>query len=333
MPPVILPDREGGAATRRIRCVAAPELLESVLREMRARFDAIGGEKHATVEDAIALCRHHRAEALLTSHRHGLDAALIASLPDHVKIVATMAAGTDHIDLAAARRRTLIITNTPDMIADCGADLAMGLIIAASRRFSEAYHLMQDGWRRDFAMGEFLGRSLRGKQLGIFGMGRIGRALAQRARAFGMRVAYCNRRRLPADMEGDAQYFASLFDMLPSSDILVLCAPATPSTEGIMDARALALMPKDGILVNIGRGTLVDEDALIAAMESGHLFAAALDVFRREPDFDLRLARIPNLFLTPHIGSQTLETRHAMGVRALDNIAAVCRGDPPLDPL
>lgn len=316
-----------------VRCVAAPELLESVLRDMQARFDAVGGEAHATAEQAIALCREHRAEALLTSHRHRLDASLIASLPDHVKIVATMAAGIDHIDLAAARRRDLIVTNTPDVIADCGAELAMGLVLAASRRFGESYQLMQGGWRRDFAMGEFLGRSLRGKRLGIFGMGRIGRALAQRARAFGMSIAYCNRHRLAPDLEQGAHYFSTLSEMLPSCQILVLCAPGSPSTDGIIDAGALSLLPKDAILVNVGRGTLVNEEALIAALESGHLFAAALDVFRREPDFDLRLTRIPNLFLTPHIGSQTLETRHAMGARALDNIAAICRGEPPLDPV
>ena len=315
------------------RCVAAPELLDSVLREMRLRFEAIGGEQHATAEEAIDLCRRHRADALVTSHRHHLDAALIAALPDHVKIVATMAAGTDHIDLAAAKRRGLTVTNTPDVLADASADLAMGLIIAASRRFAEAYPLMQGGWRRDFAMGEFLGRSLRGKRLGIFGMGRIGRALAARARAFGMTIAYCNRRRLPPDLEQGARHFPALAEMLPWCDVLCLCAPATPATEGIIDAQALSLLPREAILVNIGRGALVNEDALIAAMESGHLFGAALDVFRREPDFDLRLARIPNLFLTPHIGSQTLETRHAMGLRAFDNIAAISRGEPPLDPV
>jgi hydroxypyruvate reductase len=316
-----------------VRCVAAPELLESVLGELRTRFDSVGGERHATAEEAVALCREHRADALLTAHRHRLDAALIESLPDHVKIVATMAAGTDHIDVEAARRRGLIVTNTPGMVADSSADLAMGLILACSRRFGEAHTLMHNGWRRDFAMGEFLGRSLQGKQLGIFGMGRIGRALAHRARAFGMRIAYCNRHRLSLDLEQGARHFPVLSDMLPACDVLVLCAPGTPATEGIIDASALSLLPKDAILVNIGRGSLVDEEALISVMETGHLFAAALDVFRREPDFDMRLARIPNLFLTPHIGSQTLETRHAMGVRAMDNIEAVCGGEPPLDPV
>jgi hydroxypyruvate reductase len=182
-------------------------------------------------------------------------------------------------------------------------------------------------------MGEFLGLKVTGKRLGIFGMGRIGQAMAKRARGFDMQILYSNRSRLPPELELGARYFADLKEMLPLCDILAIHAPATRETDKVIDAEALSLLPKGAILVNTARGQLIDEEALLAALKSGHLFAAGLDVFRSEPDFDLRFAELPNVFLTPHIGSATVETRNAMGFRALDNIAAICSGSPAIDPL
>jgi len=315
------------------RLIVAPGLPKAVFESLPDRFDATGGDRNMTVEEALAAASDRAAEALLVSHRHKMTADSIAKLPDSVKILATVTVGYDHIDVAAAKARGLIVTNTPDVLTDCTADMAMLLMLAASRRAAEAELLMRKGWRQNFGMGEFLGLRVTGKRLGIFGMGRIGQAMAKRARGFDMRILYSNRSRLPPELEQGARYFAELKDMLPLCDVLAIHAPSTAATDKVINAETLALLPKGAILVNTARGQLVDEEALLAALKSGHLFAAGLDVFRSEPDFDLRFAELPNVFLTPHIGSATVETRNAMGFRALDNVAAVCSGAPAIDSL
>jgi hydroxypyruvate reductase len=313
------------------RIVIAPSLPQAVLASLPARFMAFGGDANLTVDEALAALERDAAEALLVSHRHKMTAAVIARLPARLRILATVTVGYDHIDLAAAELRGLVVSNTPDVLTDATADMALLLILAASRRASEADQLMRQGWRKNFGMGEFLGRDVSGKRLGIFGMGRIGQAVAARARGFNIKVLYHNRSRLPAALEQGAQYFGELEAMLPQCDILSIHAPSTPDTERVINAARLALLPEGAIVVNTARGQLIDEDALLAALQSGRLFAAGLDVFRREPDFDLRFAALPNVFLTPHIGSATVETRNAMGFRALDNIAAVLAGRPAPD--
>jgi hydroxypyruvate reductase len=315
------------------RLVVAPGLPRAVFESLADRFDSIGGDGNMSVEEALAQVEERKADALLVSHRHKMTQAVIARLPDHLKVLATVTVGYDHIDLAATKARGLTVTNTPDVLTDCTADMAMLLMLAACRRAAEAEQLMRRGWRTSFGMGEFLGLQVTGKRLGIFGMGRIGQAMAQRARGFNMQILYSNRSRLKPELEAGARYFADLKDMLPHCDILAIHAPATAATEKAINAETLALLPKGAVLVNTARGSLVDEEALLAALRSGHLFAAGLDVFRSEPDFDQRFAELPNVFLTPHIGSATVETRNAMGFRALDNIAAVCSGAGPIDPV
>jgi len=315
------------------RLVVAPGLPPAVFDSLPDRFEAVGGDGNMSVDQALAAVAGHKAEALLVSHRHRMTADVIARLPEGLKILATVTVGYDHIDVPAAKAHGLTVTNTPDVLTDCTADMAMLLMLAASRRAAEAEQLMRKGWRQSFGMGEFLGLRVTGKKLGIYGMGRIGQAMAQRARGFNMQILYSNRSRLPPELELGARYFADLKEMLPHCDILAIHAPATAATEKVVNAETLALLPKGAILVNTARGQLVDEEALLAALKSGHLFAAGLDVFRSEPDFDTRFAELPNVFLTPHIGSATVETRNAMGFRALDNIAAVCSGAPAIDPL
>ena len=315
------------------RLVVAPGLPRAVFDSLPQRFDAIGGDGNMSVEEALAQVEEHKSDALLVSHRHKMTAAAIARLPAHVKVLSTVTVGYDHIDIPAAKARGLIVTNTPDVLTDCTADMAMLLMLAACRRAAEAEQLMRQGWRKSFGMGEFLGLQVTGKRLGILGMGRIGQAMAQRARGFNMQILYSNRSRLKPDLEAGARYFADPNEMLPHCDILAVHAPATPETEKVINAETLALLPKGAVLVNTSRGSLVDEEALLAALRSGHLFAAGLDVFRSEPDFDRRFADLPNVFLTPHIGSATVETRNAMGYRSLDNIAAVCSGAGPIDPV
>ncbi|MDR3437572.1 D-glycerate dehydrogenase [Telmatospirillum sp.] len=315
------------------RIVVATRLPVAVVERIGRDFDAIIPDHDLDGETALQDVIARQAEGLLVSGKTKLTAEVIGQAPDHLKIVATCSVGFDHIDVAAARRRGLVVTNTPDVLTDCTADMAFLLILAASRRAAEYEQTMRKGWRQAFGMGEFLGLSVSGKTLGILGMGRIGQAVARRARGFGMTILYSNRHRLPADLEQGAEYCADFDAMLPRCDILSVHAPASAETDGIINARTLALLPRGAVFVNTARGKLVDEEALIAALQNGQLFAAGLDVFRDEPQFDLRFATLPNVFLCPHMGSATVETRNAMGFRALDNIAAVCAGKPPIDPL
>jgi lactate dehydrogenase-like 2-hydroxyacid dehydrogenase len=314
------------------RLVVTRRLPEAVAARVAAEFDALCADAMEP-QAALAAAIEHQASALLVSGRLRLDAAMIAALPASVRIVANCAAGIDNIDIAAARARGLIVTNTPDAVSDCTADFAFMLMLNACRRGAEYSQIMQAGWRRRFGMDEMLGVRVSGKRLGILGMGRIGQAVARRARGFGMRVLYHNRTPLAPELAQGAEYFATLEAMLPQCDILSLHAPGGEGTRGIISAGALAMLPRGAVLVNTARGELVDEAALIEALGAGQLFAAGLDVFAREPDYDLRLRDLPNVSLTPHMGSATQETRTAMAMRALDNITAVCAGRPPLDPV
>ena len=316
------------------RLVVARRTPPAVTERARTEFDALlSEEKDLDLDGMLAAVGQHRADALFFTSNLKLNAEAIARLPAHVKIAATCSVGFDHIDVQAAKAKGLVVTNTPEVLTDCTADLAFTLILSACRRMHEYDGIMRPGWRRRFAMGEMLGIRASGKRLGILGMGRIGRAVAQRGRGFGMQILYSDVQRLPPELEQGATYFEDFRAMLPQCDILTLHAPGGPRTDGIMNAETFGLLPNGAVFVNAARGALVDEEALIAALTSGHLFAAGLDVFRKEPDFDTRLAALPNVILTPHMGSGTVETRNAMGFRALDNIAAVCAGRPAIDPL
>jgi lactate dehydrogenase-like 2-hydroxyacid dehydrogenase len=316
------------------RLIVSRQIPAAVGERIAAEFDCPWPQgRDMTGDEVIAALTDTRADALmLTSHlKFGAD--IIARVPANVKIAATCSVGFEHIDVAAAKARALPVTNTPDVLTDCTADLTFLLILGACRRAHEYEAIMRAGWRRGYGLGEMLGVKVSGKRLGILGLGRIGQAVAARARGFGMQVLYCNPRRLPAEQEQGAAFFADFRDMLPQCDILSLHARSGPDTANIMNADMFALLPKGAVFVNAARGTLVDEEALLAALTSGHLFAAGLDVFKNEPEFDLRFAALPNTFLVPHMGSATVETRTAMGMRALDNIAAVLAGRPPIDPL
>ena len=281
------------------------------------------------LDEAIGLLAEHHAPALLVAGQVKLGAAEIARLPQGLRVIATYSVGYDQIDVAAARARGLIVTNTPDVLTAATADLTLMLMLCACRRAREYEAIMRAGWRQSFGLADMLGVDMSGRTLGIVGMGRIGRAVAKRARGFDMKILYHNRHPIPDQAAQGAEHFAHLEDMLPRCEIVSLHAPA--SAAPLMSAAMLKLMPRGSILVNAGRGALVDEDALIEALSSGHLAAAGLDTFKHEPNYDLRFKDLPNVFLTPHMGSATVETRDAMGMRALDNIAAVLRGETPRD--
>ncbi len=314
------------------KLVVARPMPAAVTERIQRDFNAILPENTTlTSEEVLQRVRDHKADAMLIATNLPFSKTVIDMVPAHVKIAASFGVGFDHVDVAAAKAHKLIVTNTPDVLTDCTADLAFLLLLGACRRAGEYEAVMRHGWRKP--MGDMLGVKVSGKTLGIVGMGRIGRAVAQRARGFGMKILYTDAARLPPDLEQGATFVPKLDALLAQCDIVSLHAPLTAETDRLMNARTFALMKKGSVLVNAARGGLVDEDALVDALSSNHLFAAGLDVFRSEPDYDLRLRDLPNTFLMPHAGSATVETRNAMGFRALDNIDAVLSGKKPIDPL
>ena len=266
------------------------------------------------------------ADAIFFNPPAKLDAEFFRRVAASVKVIATFSVGYDHIDVGAAAARGIAIANTPGVLDDATADVAILLLLGASRRAYEAQELVRSGaWARGDAP-RLLGWDCAGKVLGIFGMGRIGQAVARRGRALGMKIHYSNRKRLPAELEGDAVYHASAQDLLRVSQFLSLHAPHTPETHHFLNVENIALLPAGAIVINAARGGLVEDGALIAALKTGRVAAAGLDVFEGEPKINPLYVGLQNTFLLPHIGSATLETNTAMGMLALDNIDAVLAG-------
>ena len=309
----------------------ASRFTDAVVARATQMFDARPTDNPAmNGDELVAAAEACQAQAIIGSGRVKHPAAVIERLPASVKMIATATVGFDHVDLPAAKARGIMVTNTPDVLSDATADLAMMLLLCAARRAREYLHFMEAGWGRMLSFEENLGVDVGARTLGIVGMGRIGQAMARRAKAFGMKVIYHNRNRLPPELEQGATYYASLDEMLPHCGAISLHAPFTGKV--ILDAAAFARLPVGVILVNTGRGQLIDEEAMIAALQSGRILAAGLDVFASEPNFDARLRDMPNVFLTPHAGSSTIETRNAMGLRALANIEQVLlAGTEPRD--
>jgi lactate dehydrogenase-like 2-hydroxyacid dehydrogenase len=314
------------------RIVVVSPVPDAVAERASTEFGAVlSQDRNMTAEDLLTSVRNHPIDGVFLTSRLKLDAQTVAALPDRVRIIATCSVGYDHIDLAACKARGLTVTNTPEVLTDATADLAFMLLLCAARRAAEYHAIMKRGWGEKFGLNHMLGVQVSGKRLGIIGMGRIGRAVAQRARGFGMRVLYHDVYRVSSELEQGAEFYSDLRQILPHCDFVTLHAPGGTGT--ILNRETIGLLPRGAVLVNAARGDLVDEDALVDALRSGQLFAAGLDVFRSEPNYDLRLRDLPNVFMTPHMGSATVETRNAMGFRALDNIAAVLAGREPIDPV
>ena len=231
--------------------------------------------------------------------------------------------GYEHIDIAAATARGILVSNTPDVLTDATAEIALLLLLGAARRAHEGADMLRRARWTGWTPTQLMGVGLSGKRLGIVGMGRIGQALAARARACGMEIHYYNRTRLPEAIEASATHYSSVEALLPQAQFLSLHCPLTPQTAKLIDARRLAMLPEGAVLVNTARGGIVDDDALIAALASGRLAAAGLDVFDGEPNVDPRYFAIENAFILPHMGSATIEARNAMGFRAIENLKAV----------
>jgi lactate dehydrogenase-like 2-hydroxyacid dehydrogenase len=270
-------------------------------------------------------------DAILPCHSEVFRGAMVEHLGTRLKIIANHSVGVDHCDIPALRQRGIAVTNTPDVLSEATAELAFLLMLGAARRAVEGDALVREGeW--DFWSPAFMvGKQVSGARLGIVGMGRVGQVLAKQARGFNMEVHYFSRNRLPKEIEAGAHYHISLDSLLPVSDFLSLHCPATPETNGFMTAERFAQLPNGAVLVNAARGALVDEDALIAAIEQGKLSGAGLDCFVVEPGGNPKLSKFKNIFMLPHIGSATRETRDAMGNRALDNLDAYFAGQTPRD--
>jgi lactate dehydrogenase-like 2-hydroxyacid dehydrogenase len=270
-------------------------------------------------------------DALLVTASERMSADVIERLPASVRIIATYSVGFEHIDLDAARARAIPVTNTPDVLTDSTAELAMMLILCAARRAHEGDRMVRSDRWPGWAPTMMLGIEVTRKRLGILGMGRIGRALARCARGFDMAVHYTNRTRLAPEWEAGAIFHESPESLLEQSDVLSINCRATPETHHFLDARRIARLPDGAVVVNTARGSIIDDDALIAALRSGKLSAAGLDVFEGEPVIHPGYRSLDNVFLMPHTGSGTIEARNAMGYRALDNLDAFFAGREPPD--
>ena len=273
------------------------------------------------------------ADVLVPTVTDEIDGALIGQAGDRLKLIANYGAGVDHIDVATARQRGVLVSNTPGVLTEDTADMTMALILAVTRRMSEGMAVMQSGEWQGWAPTALLGGRVGGRRLGILGMGRIGQAVARRARAFGMQIHYHNRRRLHPEIESglDATYWESLDQMVARMDVISINCPHTPSTFHLMNARRLKLMKPDGVIVNTSRGEIIDENALTRMLRAKEIAGAGLDVYEHGTDINPRLRKLENVVLLPHMGSATLEGRIEMGEKVIINIKTFDDGHRPPD--
>jgi lactate dehydrogenase-like 2-hydroxyacid dehydrogenase len=268
------------------------------------------------------------ADAILILPFDRLDAEFFRRVSPSVRVISTYSVGVDHIDMRAATERNIAIGYTPAEVTDATADVTILLLLGASRRAFEAQELVRNGEWTIPRAGALLGWQVTGKNLGIFGMGRIGQAVAKRARGFGMKIHYSNQHELPAEKAGDAVFHADPLELAKVSHFLSLNAPETQTTHHFLDAKTIALLPEHAIIVNTARGGLIKDSDLIEALKSGRVAAAGLDVYEGEPKLNPGYLELKNTFLLPHIGAATIESRTNMGMVALDNIDAVLNGIP-----
>ena len=318
-------DRLSVFVTRRL-----PEPVESRLAEL---FDV------QVREDDVPMTREELAKAMKTADvlvptiTDTIDAGLIGQAGSQLKLIANYGAGVDNIDVATARQRGILVSNTPGVLTDDTADMALGLILAITRRIPEGLAAMQgEGWA-GWSPTAFLGGRIGGRRIGILGMGRIGRAVAQRASAFGMQVHYHNRRRLRPETEEEleATYWESLDQMVARMDVISINCPHTPSTFHLMNARRLKLMKPSAVIVNTSRGEVIDENALTRMLRDGEIAGAGLDVYENGTEVNPRLRELPNVVLLPHMGSATVESRIEMGEKVIINIKTFQDGHRPPD--
>jgi lactate dehydrogenase-like 2-hydroxyacid dehydrogenase len=314
------------------RVLATRHFPPDVEARLARNFDAVLNPDDRLYDGPALTQAAEGCDGIMCAAGDPLNAETMAKLPGSVRMIATFSVGYEHVDVAAAAKRKILVSNTPDVLTDATADIAMLCLLGAARRAHEgATMLRTHGWV-GWTPTQLMGVHVTGKRLGILGMGRIGQALADRARAFRMTIHYSNRSRLQPELEQGATFHANPDDMLAHCDFLSINAPMTAETRKWVDAARLAKLPKGAIVVNTARGGVVDDEALIAALKSGHLAAAGIDVFDGEPRIHQGYYDLQNAFLLPHMGSATVETRNAMGFKALDNLEAfLLKGQQPPD--
>lgn len=315
------------------KVIVTRELPDVVMRRLETLFDAEGNHGDVPLSRAQLAAAMNACDVLVPAVTDTIDADLIAGAGERLRLIANFGAGVNHIDLAAARARGIMVTNTPGVLTEDTADLVMALIVSVPRRLAEGEKLVRSGEWRGWSPGGMLGYRIGGKALGIVGMGRIGQAVARRARAFGLAIHYHNRHRLPKVVEAElsAQWHPNLDEMLGAVDILTLHTPLNADSRDLIDARRIALLRPHVFVINASRGGILDEDALVEALEQGRLAGAGLDVWRHEPRIDPRLLALPNVVMTPHMGSATFEGRVASGERVIANIRMWADGHRPPD--
>jgi lactate dehydrogenase-like 2-hydroxyacid dehydrogenase len=304
-------------------------VLPQVREHISSRCWADFNETNTVLSSEKLITRARGHDTLMVTVTDVLNRSTIQRLPEETRVIATYSVGHNHVDLDAAAARGVAVINTPGVLTDAVAELALFLMIGAARRATESIDLIRAGRWTGWTSTQLPGMQLAGKRLGIYGMGRIGQAVAQRARAFGMSIHYTNTRRLEPQLEGGAIYHADAQELLRYSNVLLLACPATPETRGFLDRRRIEALPDGAIVVNVSRGDVVDDDSLIHALARGKLAAAGLDVFANEPGLDSRYFNLPNVLLTPHIGSSTIEARVSMAAVLLDAMEELARGSNP----
>ncbi len=316
-------ERLSVVVTRRL-----PEVVETRLSELFNVELSVADEKMSR-EDLIRAMQ--RADVLVPTVTDRIDQGMLAAAGDRLKLIANYGAGVDHIDVHTARQRGILVSNTPGVVTDDTADMTMALILAVTRRIPEGLAVMQSGQWEGWTPTAFLGGRVGGRRLGILGMGRIGQAVATRARAFGMQIHYHNRTRLRPEVEAahEATYWESLDQMIARVDVVSINCPHTPSTFHLMNARRLKLLKKDAVIVNTSRGEVIDENALTRQLRAGELAGAGLDVFEHGHEINPRLRELNNVVLLPHMGSATVEGRMEMGEKVIINIKTFADGHRP----
>ena len=315
------------------RVIVTRELPDVVMARLEALFDTVNNRgDRPMARDALAAAMRD-CDVLVPAVTDTIDGELIAGAGARLRLIANFGAGVNHIDLQAARARGIIVTNTPGVLTEDTADMTMALIVSVPRRLAEGEKLVRSGAWTGWSPGGMLGHRIGGKALGIVGMGRIGQAVARRARAFGLSIHYHNRHRLPKVVEAEfgAQWHPNLDEMLAAIDILTIHTPLNADSRDLIDADRIALLRPHVYVINASRGGVVDEAALTDALEAGRLAGAGLDVWRHEPEIDPRLLALPNVVMTPHMGSATWEGRVASGERVIANIRMWADGHRPPD--
>jgi lactate dehydrogenase-like 2-hydroxyacid dehydrogenase len=318
--------------TAKPRVFATRHFPPDVEARLAANFDAVLNAEDRLYDGPALTKASKGCDAIMCAAGDPLNGQTIAGLPASIRMIATFSVGYEHVDVGAATKRNIVVSNTPDVLTDATADIAMLCLLGAARRAHEGTTMLRTHSWVGWTPTQLMGVHVTGKRLGILGMGRIGQALADRARAFRMQIHYSNRSRLAPELENGAVFHAKADDMLPHCDFLSINAPMTPETRKWVNAERIARLPKGAVVINTARGGVIDDDALIAALKSGHLASAGLDVYDGEPKLHHGYYDLANAFLLPHMGSATIETRNAMGFKALDNLEAfLLRGQTPPD--